>query len=112
VAAVDADLGFVLPSIPEHRAQWTGLDAVPAANAPFRLEADAATVARHQCLGRTDASAGRIGARSADDNHKTASHARSRPHLNARFSQTAITYPPRACKHAGLASDAAIDVDH
>jgi hypothetical protein len=111
VATIEADLWLVLMGIPEDCAKRAGIAAVAAADAQIGTEPHPAALARSKGIRRTDASTRRIGAGSADNDDESMPHASCRVHPDARARKSTLSRPTGARKHAGLATDTAIDVD-
>jgi len=112
VAAVDTDLGFVLLSIPEHRAKGTGLDTVPTADAQVGFETHTPFLSWPQGVGGADAGAGWVGAGAADDDDESLADAASRTDVDTGAVQSAVPQLAGAGEHTGLAADAAVYVHY
>ena len=93
VTAVDADHRLVRGLIPEDGAYEAGIQAVPAAYAFSRIEANATVFSWLQSIRWTDFRAGRIITGPADNDAKTPLHPSDRFHGNTGLGQAGLILP-------------------
>jgi hypothetical protein len=111
-ATMYADHRFIDFTIPENGIDHAGVLAIAATDAFRLIKANPSSLARQECIGRTNLQTGRVLAGTADHHHETSFHAAGRFDANAGLGEARFVLSQRTGKHTDLTSNTSFGVQH